>query len=140
MRIDNETYYDGTPLFRRGDVTLPNYTGMFKYLDMDTWSSGYADKSVVGRIKYLESGGANIEYLNRNDIATYYDDVAKTNKSIVANIMNIKNDYVTKQTATNIAGSVASNSVDMAFIQRRGFYNTNEVDTLIANVVEQKRI
>lgn len=126
--------------FAKGNVTLPNYTAKIKTDDMYVAWPNYEDNSLVGRVNYLLGGGANIEYLNRTDIATYYDDIAKTNKSIVANIMNIKNDYVTKQAATNIAGRVASNSVDMAFIQGRGFYNTNEVDTLIANVVEQKRI
>lgn len=127
-------------IYDRGLVVLPNYTGMFKYYDMDSWSGGYTEKSVVGRIRYLESGGANKEYLNRRPITDFTDQPTTTNNSVVANLVRIKNDYTTHQNATNIAKVVSTNVIDKQHIKSRGFYDKGEVDTLIANSVEQKRV
>lgn len=32
LRVDNEVYSDGSPLFRHGQVTLPNYTGSINWI------------------------------------------------------------------------------------------------------------
>lgn len=99
--------------------------------------------SLVGRVKLLEDGGANIEFLNRRPFSNFTDDVAKTNESIVANIYKIKSDYVKHSMSTNIAGFVATNVVDAKvtrdYIKGKGFYDKDQVDELIFEKVEQKR-
>lgn len=99
--------------------------------------------SLVGRVKLLEDGGANIEFLNRRSFSNFTDDVAKTNESIVANIYKIKNDYVKHSASTNIAGFVATNVVDAKvtrdYVKDKGFYDKDQVDELIFEKVEQKR-
>ena len=141
LRVDNAVDQWGSPYYSRGLVTLPPYKSWLLSTDMyGGWSSGYSENSIVGRIRYLESGGANREYLNRRAMSEFQDSVTATNQSIVANIANIKKDYVTHAASTNIAGKVATNSVDKALIKSRGFYDSDEVDTLIRNSVEQKRV
>ena len=130
----------GTPAYSTGLVVLPNYTGMFKTFDMDSWSSGYNSKSVVGRIKYLESGGANKEYLNRKPITDFTDQATTTNNSIVANLVKIKNDYTTHQDATSIAQTEAASTIGHDHIADQGFYDKDEVNSLIENSIEQKRV
>lgn len=96
--------------------------------------------SLVGRVKLLEDGGANIEFLNRRPFSNFTDDIAKTNESIVANIYKIKSDYVKHSMSTNIAGFVATNVVDAKvtrdYIKDKGFYDKDQVDELIFEKVE----
>ena len=110
---------------------------------MYSYWTGYSVGSIVDRIHELEGGGANKAFLNRSDISEFYDPITKTNESIVANIYNIKNDYVKHQNATNIARHVATNSIDgmvtKDFVKDRGFYDKDEIDTIISEKVEQKR-
>lgn len=145
LRIDNETYSDGiTPLFRHGDVTLPGYKAMInavKNQDMETYWTGYTSNSIVGRVKTLEGGGANKAYLNQSPITDFT--AGMNDASIVGNIMALKGDYTTHQSSTNIAGHVATNSIDARvtkpFIKDLGFYDSNTVNELIFEKVEQKR-
>lgn len=145
LRVDNETYSDGvTPLFRRGDVTLPGYTAMInavKNQDMEAYWTGYTSNSIVGRVKTLEGGGANKAYLNQSPITDFTSGM--NDASIVGNIMALKGDYTTHQGSTNIAGHVATNSIDARvtkpFVRDLGFYDSNTVNELIFEKVEQKR-
>ena len=144
LRVDEETYLGGAPLFRHGDVTLPNYSAMInavKNQDMETYWTSYTSNSIVGRVKTLEGGGANKAYLNQSPITDFT--TGMNDASIVGNIMALKADYTTHQSSTNIAGYVATNSIDARvtkpFIKDLGFYDSNTVNTLIFEKVEQKR-
>ena len=96
LRVDNETYLGGGPLFRHGDVTLPNYSAMIdavKNQDMETYWTGYTTNSIVGRVKTLEGGGANKAYLTQSPITDFT--AGMNDASIVGNIMALKGDYTT---------------------------------------------
>ncbi len=48
-------------------------------------------------------------------------------------------EYTKYSDVTNVAGVVASNAIDTAFIKGKNFYDKSEVDTIVENKVEQKR-
>ena len=150
-----EQYTDGHVVYYTDKICIPNYSldylNKFLYNDMYSWSTNqngtpkYINQSLVGRIWQLENGGeAAIRGfistpLSQYLIKTLDNDNVKTNDSIVGNLYRIRQDYTTKNMATNIAAKVTSNIVTTTYIKNNNFYDIDEVDKLISEKIEQKR-
>lgn len=137
---------DGSPKYETGKVLLPDYKTDYdsKFLTKDLdgdWTTDATDKSLVGIVKRLEIGGQNVTTnLTRVPMSDYLDDVTQTNDSIVGTLYRVNRDFASKDSVKDIAEAEVTNKVDKQFIKSKGFYDTNEVDTIIASKLDDKRI